>query len=114
MDGRIQEPIINFLKEHYDVEYVDTITEAGPCKILASNENPVLVNSILERVEISTQKHNSELIAISGHFDCAGNPCDRDTQVGQIKQSIQFCKNIYPDVEIIGLWVDDKWKVDNV
>ena len=114
MDGRVQEPIINFLKEHYSRKYVDSITEAGPCKILAENSNEVLVNSILERVGISIGKHKSTLIAISGHHDCAGNPCDREGQIAQIKQSILFCMGIYPDVEVIGLWVDDEWKVNIV
>ena len=27
MDGRIQEPVIKFIKDNYDIEYVDTITE---------------------------------------------------------------------------------------
>ena len=114
MDGRVQEPIINFLKEHYAVKYIDTITEPGPCKILAENNDEILVNSITERVEISIRKHKSELIAISGHYDCAGNPCDKETQKDQIKKSIQFCRNIHPDVEIIGLWIDNEWKVNNV
>ena len=114
MDGRVQEPIMDFLKEHYAVKYVDAITEAGPCKILAENNNEILVNSIIERVDISIRKHKSTLIAISGHHDCAANPCDKEMQTVQINQSVQYCKNIYPDVYIIGLWVDNKWEVNNV
>ena len=30
MDGRIQEPIIQYIKTKYDVQYVDVITEPGP------------------------------------------------------------------------------------
>ena len=114
MDGRIQEPIINFLKEHYKVEYVDAITEPGPCKILAEKNNKLLVNSIIERVDISIHKHKSKLIAISGHHDCAGNPCDKAVQIVQIKKSINYCKSIYPDTEIIGLWIDNEWKINTV
>ncbi|UCG35702.1 MAG: hypothetical protein JSW17_02585 [Candidatus Omnitrophota bacterium] len=114
MDGRIQKPLQEFLKEKYNAEYVDTITEPGPCKILAENDNKTLINSILERVKISVAKHGSKLIAISGHHDCAGNPKDEQTQKDQIKQSINYLENIYPDVKIIGLWIDDKWTVNNV
>jgi len=39
MDGRIQEPIIKYLKENYGATYVGTITEAGSCKILADNSD---------------------------------------------------------------------------
>lgn len=68
----------------------------------------------MDRVKISVNKHGSKLIAISGHYDCAGNPCDEETQKEQVKKSIKYCKNIYPDVEIIGLWIDAEWKVSNV
>ena len=114
IDGRIQEPIITFLKEHYNIKYVDAITEPGPCKILAENNNKVLVNSIIERVNISIGKHESKLIAISGHHDCVRNPWDEETQKNQIRASIKYCKNIYPNTEIIGLWIDNAWKVNNV
>ena len=103
MDGRIQEPIIKYLKENLNITYVDTITEPGPCKILSENENKVLINSIIERIEISLNKHSSKLIAISGHYDCAGNSCDEEIQKKQIRESIKHLKNNYPEIKIIGL-----------
>jgi hypothetical protein len=50
-------------------------------------------------------------MAISGHYDCAGNPCEAEVQKGQIKQSIKFLKDQYPNIEIMGLWIDDNWIV---
>ena len=76
IDGRIQEPIIKYLKDNYNITYVDAITEPGSCKILAENKNKISVNSITEKIKISINKHGSKLIAISGHYDCAGNPHD--------------------------------------
>ena len=114
MDGRIQVPICEYLKSNYNAEFVDTITEAGPCKIIAENKDINAINSILQRVKISIDVHKSNLIAISGHFDCAGNPCEADIQKGQIKQSVEYFKNLYPNTEIIGLWVDSKWQVNSL
>ena len=111
MDGRIQGPIQDYLKGTYNVKYVDTITEPGPCKIIAENKDKSTINSILQRVKISVDIHKSNLIAISGHYDCAGNPCEEKNQKEQIKQSIDYLKNLYPNVEIIGLWVDGNWVV---
>ena len=111
MDGRIQEPISTYLKDTYAVTYVDTITEPGPCKILAEKVNVRVVNSILDRANISVQIHDSRLIAISGHYDCAGNPSDEETQKGQIKKSVEYLINRYPKIEIIGLWIDKNWQV---
>jgi protoporphyrinogen oxidase len=111
MDGRIQESTIRYLKENYEVDYVDVITEPGPCKILAEQSEKILVDSILKRIDISLIKHNSELIIVSGHHDCAGNPVDKDKHIDQVKESIKYLKNRYPGLKIIGIWIDDRWKV---
>lgn len=114
MDGRIQEPIIHYLKESYSITYVDTITEPGPCRILAENEDRISVNSIMERTDISINRHGSKLIAISGHCDCAGNPFDEDVQKKQIRESIKHLKICYPEIKIIGLWIDKGWKISTI
>jgi carbonic anhydrase len=72
------------------------------------------MDSILNRVNISVNKHGSKLIAISGHYDCAGNPCGEEDQKEQTKQSIAFLKNLYPEAEIIGLWVNSEWKINKL
>jgi len=42
MDGRVQTPVIKWLKNEYKVNYIDMITEPGPNKILAeSKENSI-------------------------------------------------------------------------
>lgn len=111
MDGRIQLPIMRYLTEQYSVLYVDTITEAGPCKILAENTNIALVEAIIERIEISVKLHGSNLIAVSGHHDCAKNPANEARQREQILKAMQWLQPRYPQVELIGLWVGDQWDV---
>ena len=113
MDGRIQEPIIRYLKENYSVTYIDTITEPGPCKIFAEDTDKISLNSIIKRVNISINKHKSKLIAISGHHDCAGNPCGEKIQKKQIRKSMKRLKNSFPEVKVIGLWLDNEWKINN-
>lgn len=114
MDGRIQLPVINYLQQRFNAEYVDSITEPGPISILSKQSNPSLVDSILNRMEISIGKHNSGGIAIVGHYDCAGNPVAKDEQVQQIRNSIKFIGQHYKDAEIIGLWVDENWEVEEL
>jgi len=114
MDGRIQEPTIKFIKENYNVEYVDTITEPGPIKILTEHIDKNLVVSILSRINISIEKHGSRLIFISGHYDCAGNPVDEDIQIQQTKDSIQYLEKTYPGIKIVGLWIDKNWSVNKI
>ena len=114
IDGRIQEPIVKYLKENYSISYIDTITELGPCKILADNEDKISVDSIIGKIEISINKHGSKLIVISGHHDCVGNPCNEEIQRKQIKKAIKYLENNYPEIAIIGLWIDNKWKIKDV
>ena len=114
MDGRIQENIVKYLKKKYQVEYVDVITEPGPCRLLADNLDKVQINSILARINISLNKHQSKIIAISGHFDCAGNPVSENIQREQVKKSIQYLENRYPQVTVVGLWIDETWTVNAV
>ena len=101
-------------KNTYNVKYVDTITEAGPCKILADNKNKSVLDSIHSRIGVSLEKHQSNLIAISGHHDCAGNPCTPEEQKQQVKQSLKYLKKLYPQTEVIGLWIDSDWEVNAI
>ncbi len=114
MDGRTQEPIINYMKSKYEADYIDMITEPGPNKILAENINTSVIESIKTRVEVSIQKHFSKVIAIVGHYDCGGNPSDEKTQKKQIQDAIINVRAWNEDVEVIGLWVDENWKVNRV
>lgn len=114
MDGRVQIPVIEYIRTKYKVDYVDTITEPGPNKILSENRDKTIVESIKRRVDISVIKHNSKYIAIVGHYDCAGNPVEQDIQLKQIPQAIRVMKEWNFDAQIIGLWVDENWVVCDV
>jgi hypothetical protein len=109
MDGRVQQPVIDFMKSRYNADYVDMITEAGPNKILADCSDNSLVESIKFRVAISTDKHNSGVIAVVGHYDCGGNPAPESTQIQQIKKAVTNLRQWYENIEIIGIWVDATW-----
>ncbi|MFC2168246.1 carbonic anhydrase [Acidobacteriota bacterium] len=111
MDGRIQIPVINYLKERFDVEYVDIISEPGPNAILAKQDNPVLIDSILSRLKLSVELHKSIGFAIVGHFDCAGNPTSQEEQENHTRFAIEFIKKYYYHGNIVGLWVDKQSKV---
>jgi hypothetical protein len=64
--------------ERLGVDSVDSITEAGPNLNLAKRDNRVLVDSILERLRISSDRHQSVGVAVVGHQNCAGNSAPRD------------------------------------
>mgnify|MGYP000894970399 CR=1 FL=1 len=114
MDGRVQLPIIAYLRKRFDCEYVDSITEGGPNLILAKQRDDSLVQSILARLRISIENHNSLGIAIVGHYDCAANSESQPTQIAHIQQAARFLKCQYHNLQVIGLWVDKHWIVHEV
>ena len=117
IDGRIQEPIIKYLKGKFSVEYVDAITEGGPCGIFANCEdeaNKGILDSLLSKINMLLAKRGTKFIAISGHYDCLANPLDKEQQIGQIKKSVEYLKEVYPNMKIIGLWVNSDWEVEAV
>ena len=111
MDGRIQIPLTNWIKENFSVDYVDTITEPGIDKQVADNTD---LESIKTKVGISINKHESELIVVSGHYDCAGNPVSNEEHITQIKKGIEVISSWNLGVKIVGVWVDDTWKINTV
>ncbi len=114
MDGRVQLPVIEYLKNKFGVDYVDMITEPGPIKYLAENNDKTTIESIRKRVEISAVKHGSKVVAIVGHDDCAGNPVERDIQLEQIKKSIELAKSWGFAVQLLSLYVNERWEVEEV
>ena len=114
MDGRVQLPVIRYLQGRFNVEHVDSITEPGPNLILAKRTDEDLVQSILRRINISMERHSSVAIALAGHYECAGNPASQKEQKQHLVAGIDFLSLQYRDIQIIGLWVDENWKVHEI
>ena len=115
MDGRAQLPVIEYIKETYEIDFVDMITEPGPNKILSDNDDAATVDSIKKRVEISVLKHSSQIIAVVGHFDCAGNPASEQEQKEHLVKSVNVIKEWGLPVKIIsGLWLNESFEVSKV
>ncbi|GAA0454529.1 carbonic anhydrase [Alkalibacillus silvisoli] len=113
MDGRVQEPVTNWLRDNFQVQYVDKINEAGPNKVLLEGDAQTLA-SIKNRIGISHNGHGSKIIAIAGHHDCAGNPIEKQEKVEQIKKSVELVRGFGFDMEVVGLYVNDQWEVEQV
>ena len=111
IDGRVQIPISNWIKENYSVDYIDTITEPGPDKYITANSDLDLMKS---KVKISLDYHKSELIVVSGHYNCAANPVPDDEHIALIKKCVQVISSWNLNAKVVGVWVDGSWKVNPV
>jgi len=111
IDGRIQIPLAKWIKENYSVDYVDTITEPGVDKTITENS---IFESIKTKVSISINAHKSELVVLSGHYDCAANQVSNEEHIALIKKGIEVVSSWNLDAKVIGVWVDDSWKVNTI
>jgi carbonic anhydrase len=111
MDGRVQLPIINWMREKFGLDYIDMITEPGPDKMVSTG-SPGRLASIKTRVDISVQKHGSKVIVISGHDDCAGNPVTKEQHRKDIRAAMHVIKRWHLPVSIYGVWIGSDWQVE--
>ena len=114
MDGRIQLPVISFLKTKFGVDFVDVITVPGPNKILSEGVDAKTIGNLKRCVGISVKKHGSEVVAVSAHEDCAGNSVEKQVQIEHLLCSVEVVKSWNFDVKIVALWVDKNWETTQI
>jgi len=105
IDGRTQIPVIKWLEKNFDVDYVDLITEPGIDKVL-SQGHWFETERLREKVIISMTAHNSSVVAVVGHYDCAANPVSDCEHFRDIIASVNTVKSWGLPVRVFGLWVD--------
>ena len=111
MDGRIQLPVLEYLSGRFGVKYIDNITYVGPVGLAPTTADSPAVESIFRLVDISMRVHASKGLAVVAHHDCAGNPVPQSKQLEQLKAWMEKLDQTYPGFEIIGLWLDEDFKV---
>ena len=111
MDGRVQEPVLKWMRQRFQADYVDVITEPGPDKVMtdALAAGPA---SIKSRLGISVNKHHSRAVAIVAHHDCAGYPVSKEEHLAALAKSVDIIKSWLFAVRIVALWVNDHWQVE--
>ena len=57
---------------------------------------------------------SARLVAVVGHYDCAGAPGSKVEHLAYITLGVKQVKSWKLGVTAIGLWVDSKWKVEEV
>jgi len=111
IDGRAQKPIIEYIQKSFGVEYVDMITEPGPNKILSEGKETHVIECVRKKVAISVEKHNSQLIVVVAHYDCAGNHSGEDVQKHHLRKAVDVIVSWkLPVSKVIAVWLDDSFK----
>jgi hypothetical protein len=114
MDGRVQLPVINWMKENFQLDYVDMITEPGADKILGAGP-PVQIEAIKTKVLISVVAHGSRIVAVAGHDDRAGNPVEPDQHKLHLREALKTVLSWnLPLDEVFAVWINRDWQVEIV
>ena len=110
IDGRVQRPVMEFAMREFGVDYVDLITEPGPDKVLSEKKEPDIIESIRKRTMFSIERHQSKIVMVVAHYDCAANPVEKEEHYQQIEEAVRNIKDWNLGVDVYGLWVDKNWK----
>src|SRR5580698_928739 len=111
MDGRVQLPVLQWIKDNYRVDFVDVITEAGMDEVLSNQED---IREVLRSIGISVNVNKSTRLFVVGHYDCRGNPVEEAVHRQEITSSVKRLKTHWAHLEIVGLWVNKTWSVEVV
>lgn len=106
IDGRVQQPVADWMKLHMNVEYVDLVTEPGPDKVISEGTTYV-VDEIVRKAKFSVQHHASPVVALCGHHDCAANHATREEHIEQILEGVRVLLSYHFDVRVLGLWLNE-------
>lgn len=106
MDGRCQEVVDTYGREHFHAIYPDTITEAGLVGILAHDPSQEFIANLKTKIFISLNKHHSKGIVVDGHADCAGNPVDEETHKENVRNAVKIISQMIEDaVPVVGVYL---------
>ena len=64
------------------------------------------------KLDISINAHKSELVVVSGHYDCAANLVSDEEHITQIKNAVDVISSWGLNTKVIGVWVDGSWNVN--
>jgi hypothetical protein len=114
IDGRTQEVVIDYMKQKYNIDGVDMVTFPGVDGLFSNEQNSAEIALIRKSVSISIERHGSKIIALVGHYDCAGNPGDREHHNKHIRRAMQEVSSWNLNAQAIGLYVNEKREIEVV
>lgn len=110
MDGRIQDPVKEYIQQKFQTDNVDVITDAGIVgriarikrEGIANEEDKVFKGELSFKViDVSLSAHDVKGIVVSGHEDCAVNQVGNQQQEQDIRDSVIFIREMVNDKVLV-------------
>jgi hypothetical protein len=112
MDGRPQRKVADYLLTSLGVRNLDSITTAGTVRHLSETTDQTA--TLMANLHVSVKGHGSRRIAVVAHHDCLDNPVSDKTQRDQLEAAVRRGRDLYPDAEVLSLWVNEQWIIERV
>lgn len=113
IDGRAQQPVIDWAKTQLHVRYVDMITEPGADGVLTTGL-PEKVAELKARTRFSHEGHATSTILVVAHHGCLGNPVSPEEHLAHVRRGVEVVASWGWPVRVIGLWVTEYGWVEEV
>ncbi|MDP3966668.1 MAG: hypothetical protein Q8Q02_00175 [Nocardioides sp.] len=110
IDGRTQDPLVEWIRRELDVTHVDVVTEPGVDGVLARGEDTT-VQALLNKVCVSRVAHGAVALVIAGHHDCAANPGDSAWHLSDVARAAHNLGRALPELPVRAVYVDETWTV---
>lgn len=112
VDGRVQEPLLRWIREELSLSRVDYLTVPGADAALAE-PGPELDRARRTASFLADERdHGCALVA--GHWDCLGNAVDEDRHREQIRRAAEELHGWGVAPRTLGVWITDGWGVEVV
>jgi hypothetical protein len=110
IDGRTQQPLLDWVRRELDVRHVDVVTEPGVDGVLARGDDTAL-QGLLDKVCVSRLAHGAVALVVAGHHDCAANPGDADAHAADLTRAAAAIRQALPELPVRAVYVDHTWDV---
>jgi hypothetical protein len=84
------------------------VTFPGADGLFSYEQNSTEIALIRRAVSVSIERHGSQIVALVGHHDCAGNPGDVGHHNKHIRKALQEMSSWNLNTQAIGLYVNEK------
>lgn len=103
VDGRVQLPVLEWMRRNLASELVHNVTEPGPDGSLARGDGARRIEPI---VRMLAGQGAIEAVAVVSHHDCRGNPVDEATHRELLERAVEEVSGWRLADRVLGLWVD--------
>jgi hypothetical protein len=110
IDGRTQQPLLNWVRRELGVSHVDVVTEPGIDAVLARGDDHA-VQALLDKVCVSRLAHGAIALVVAGHHDCAANPGDAASHAADLARATTGLRQALPELPVRAVYVDSTWNV---